>query len=558
MSTTTPASESPAGNPVTDHSFVLPPKLYAGGWGFYLLCLLLVGLVAMGGYAFLQQEHHGDVITGMRSIGQGGVPWGLYIMFDVYFVGLSFAAVTLAALIRLFNLRPLMPLSRLAELVAIVTVLLGGCSVMADQGRPFKALINLPAFGRPWSPFFGTFSMIMGGYLFASLVFFYLSSRADAGHCAKLDTRWRWIYKLWALGFQGHQSEYVRHHRVSFWLALIILPLIVIAYSTLGFVFGIQGGRPGWHSALQAPAFVVLAAVSGLGVIILLAAGIRRFLHLQNIISTTAFRWLGNALWVLTLIFGYLILVEELTANYAAQSADTSVARAMTHDTYGYLFWIMIGCLALGFLLPFIAFLRKKIWIPAIVTASLLVNVAAILKRFLIIVPSQTHGMLLAYPTGIYEPTWIEYSFVVGLAAAGLLAILIFMRLFPIIPLPIALDLDSIPDTGERGFRRMMRIALFILALIAGISLMALGLASSARLGTGHSMDPLIPFSPVIFINGMGFALLSAVLYEIFPSRAKATLQKVRSDLPLIPLTSPSVDGVDRNINGAPNTIPPN
>ncbi|HTL51618.1 MAG TPA: NrfD/PsrC family molybdoenzyme membrane anchor subunit, partial [Planctomycetota bacterium] len=392
------------------------PTLYASGIGWWLVCALLLGLVGLGGYAYLLQEHHGDTITGMRSMGEGGVPWGLYIMFDVYWVGVSFAAVTLAAVIRLFRFDLLKPLSRLSELVALISVMLGGCSVMADQGRPLQALINLPAYGRPASPFFGTFSMIMGGYLCASWVYFYLSSRADAGHCVRLNTSWRWVYRIWAMGFKGQQSEHLRHHRVTFWLSLIILPLIVIAYSTLGFVFGIQSGRPGWYSALQAPAFVVLAGVSGLGVLIVLAAGIRYFVKLEDIIQERAFWWLGNALGVLTLIYIYILAVEELTATYAAQPAETLIAREIVWKSYAPLFWTMVVSLVLAFAILFTFFLRKRTWIPGLVVAGILVNVAAILKRFLIIIPSQTHGMLLPYPTGVYTPTWIEYAVVVGVA----------------------------------------------------------------------------------------------------------------------------------------------
>ncbi len=60
------------------------------------------------------------------------------------------------------------------------------------------------------------------------------------------------------------------------------------------------------------------------------------------------------------------------------------------------------------------------------------VNVAAVGKRFLIVVPSQTHGRLLPYETGSYSPTWVEYSIVIGLMALGALAILTFFKVFPI------------------------------------------------------------------------------------------------------------------------------
>ena len=53
-------------------------------------------------------------------------------------------------------------------------------------------------------------------------------------------------------------------------------------------------------------------------------------------------------------------------------------------------------------------------------------------KRFLIVVPSQTHGRLLPYETGHYAPTWVEYSIVIGLMALGALAMVLFFKIFPI------------------------------------------------------------------------------------------------------------------------------
>ena len=67
-----------------------------------------------------------------------------------------------------------------------------------------------------------------------------------------------------------------------------------------------------------------------------------------------------------------------------------------------------------------------------IVTAGVLVNLAAIGKRYLIVLPSQTHGTLLPYGAGSYSPTWVEYSVIVGLFALGTLAYMLFVKVFPI------------------------------------------------------------------------------------------------------------------------------
>ena len=49
--------------------------------------------------------------------------------------------------------------------------------------------------------------------------------------------------------------------------------------------------------------------------------------------------------------------------------------------------------------------------------------------------PSQKPGRLLPYETGSYAPTWVEYGVVVGLLALGAIMILVFFKVFPILPL---------------------------------------------------------------------------------------------------------------------------
>ena len=75
---------------------------------------LLACLVGMGMYAYSQQLLYGDSVTGLATIGSGGATWGLYIVFAVFFIGVSFAGISVAALIRLFGIEPIRHISRMA------------------------------------------------------------------------------------------------------------------------------------------------------------------------------------------------------------------------------------------------------------------------------------------------------------------------------------------------------------------------------------------------------------------------------------------------------------
>jgi molybdopterin-containing oxidoreductase family membrane subunit len=500
----------------------LPYRLGRIGWRSALLgALALIGL-AIGLVAYSQQLCRGFVVTGLRTIGQGGATWGLYIAFDIFFIGVSFAGITVALLTRLFAIEAIRPLARMAELLTIVALLTGALCVLADLGRPLEGLLDLPRYARTTSPFFGTFSLVLGGYLFASLVYFYLAGREDAASCAARPGPLRWLHRLWASGWRGTDGERRRHRRVSFWLALAILPLLVIAHSTLGFIFGIQSGRPGWFSALQAPGFVVMAGVSGTGLLIVIAAAARRSLRLHGTIRPAAFAWLSNFLLVLVAVYLYFMVVEELTAHYASYEADTRVAEEVVAGAYSRSFWTVVASLLAALAILFAQYVRSTVSIRAAVVAGLLVNVAAVVKRLLIVVPSQTHGMLLPYDPGSYAPTWVELGVVGALFCLGTLLYLAFTAVFPLVPIARGAGREEPGEGGEgadgepRG-RRMLRLALFVASLLGGIALAGLGFWHSAGIGREPWVDPKIPFAPVLFILGVMLSFYSAAIYETLP-----------------------------------------
>lgn len=411
-----------------------------GQWnvGWYVVVGILLAFVALGVFAYSLQLVEGEVVTGLRDIGtMGGATWGLYVAFIVYFVGVSFAGITVAALIRLFNLEQLRPISRMAELLTVISLILGALSVLVDVGQPLRALISLPRYGRPMSPFFGTFTLVISGYLFASLVYLYLAGRRDAAVCAErsrggLQT----FYRLWAAGYGDTPEERRRHERATFWLALAILPLLVAAHSTLGVVFGLQIGRPGWYSALQAPGFVILAGVSGIGHLIVIAAIFRWILGERERLNLKLFQWLGNILMALTVVYLYFMVVEWLTASYQSPHHEARISAAILTGPYAPIFWVSIAALIVPFLLLFLQFLTGRYRVGVTVLAGILVNLAAIGKRYLIVVPSQTHGTLLPYGNGFYTPSWVEISVVLGLLGLGALLYTLFIKIFPIMEVP--------------------------------------------------------------------------------------------------------------------------
>lgn len=392
--------------------------------------------LASGLSAYYREQTSGFVVTGLRDLGpMGGATWGIYVAFVVYFVGVSFAGITIAALIRLFALERLRPVARMAEVLTVVALLLGTLAILADLGQPLRGIVNLFRYARPQSPFFGTFTLVISGYLFASLVYLYLDGRADAARLARTASRLQRLHRWWASGYHDTPEERQRHQTATFWLAIAIIPLLVVAHSTLGFVFGLQVGRPGWYSALQAPAFVVLAGVSGVGHLLVLAAIVRRAFHQEARLPAETFELLGKFMLALLVAYAYFSVVEILTAGYTGSVHDRRVTDAILTGEYAWVYWSAVALLGVPLIALFIEAVRRRWSVPVLVASGIAVNVAAVGKRFLVVVPSQTKGMLLPYRPGSYWPSVSEIQVVVGLLALGAFLIALFMKAFPIIEL---------------------------------------------------------------------------------------------------------------------------
>ncbi|MCS7173502.1 MAG: hypothetical protein N0A24_08985 [Armatimonadetes bacterium] len=296
---------------------------FTAGW--WLLLAVLAAVVGWGVYAYSRQLAEGLAVTGLRDIGSmAGAAWGLYIAFDIYFVGVSFAGISTAALIRPLRLEHLKPVSRMAELLTVISLILAACSVLPDLGLPVRGIVNLFRYARPQSPFFGTFTLVVAGYLFASLVYFYLDGRRDAALLARVPGPLQGFYRAWAAGYRDTPEERVRHHRASLWLAIASLDgmLLVLVLAYLYFMaaelltmiyappevearvtWALLRGEYAWLYWSSA-GFLVLAAAA-------LAVGWMRELFGLRL---PAFRpW---AAWVVALVLGSIFLVGVVGGNF--------------------------------------------------------------------------------------------------------------------------------------------------------------------------------------------------------------------------------------------------
>ena len=404
------------------------------GWKAFIV--VAVAVLGFGLFAYWYQSTNGMIVTSMRNTGtMGGATWGLYIVIAEYFIGVSFAGVVIAAISRVFRVAELRPITRIAELLTVASLMVGLVAVVLDLGHPIRGIINMLLYARPQSAFFGTFTLVAGGVLLTSLAYLYLGGRRDAAKLAQIPSRLQWFHRLWAAGYSGTEQEKDRHQRVMFWLSVGIVPLIVIALSTEGLVFGIQVGRPGWFGSMQGPDFLVLAAASGLANLLVLTAIVRRVLGDWNRIGVGVFKWLGRFLLAAATVALYFMVVDLFTLLYATPADERQLADALFKGSYAWIFWLSLGLMVLGLALLIWQAATAKWRIGTLVVASASISTAALAERYLTVIPSQTHATLLPYEVGSYFPNWVEIAVVAGLYALGALLIGLFMKAFPIIPM---------------------------------------------------------------------------------------------------------------------------
>jgi Ni/Fe-hydrogenase subunit HybB-like protein len=407
----------------------LRPLYQRPGRGYRALLTVLLAIVATGLVAWGIQLRQGLGVTGLSS----SVPWGIYIVNFIFFVGISYAGTLLSAVLRLVHAEWRRPITRVAEVVTVASLLIAGAMIFADLGRPGIASFRIITAARAGSPLIWDV-VVLSTYLFAALVFLLLPLVPDMARCRDRHPTGRGLryslYRLLAFAWDGNARQRRRLEKAMGILAVTIIPVAILAHSAVAWIFGVTA-RPVWNSTIFAPYFVLGAVFSGTGVIVLVMAAYRRALGLQAFFTDSHFVKLGYILLTLNLVYMYFTFSEYWTIGYTTVASDYQAPlSAILSGAHAWAFWFAI---ILGMLVP--ALLVALPWtrtVGGITAASALVVVGMWLKRWIIVVPPQETGMTPG-SLATYSPTWIEWAITAAALAALALVFLLFQRLFPII-----------------------------------------------------------------------------------------------------------------------------
>jgi molybdopterin-containing oxidoreductase family membrane subunit len=394
----------------------------------------LLAVCALALVAWIFQLVYGLRVTDMRNY----VSWGAYMTNFVFFIGISHAGTLISAILRVTNAGWRRPITRMAEAITVFALLVGASMVLIDMGRPDR-LLNLLLHGRLQSPILWDLVSVTT-YLTGSFLYLYVAMIPDMPILARAarergrSPRLVRLYEMLSLGYRESPEHRRRLARALGAMAVIIIPVAVSVHTVVSWVFGMTL-RPGWHSTIFGPYFVIGAIFSGTAAIITAMALFRRAYRLERYLLPEHFQRLAKLLLALSLLYAYFTLSEYLTAWYGGLESDTRLLELLAGSTlFGASFWLWA---VFGLFVPIgLLIFPSRRSLGAIVSASVLINIGMWVKRYLIIVPTLQTPFIPAQAAGItphYFPSLVECTITAGAFAGFLLLFTLFSRIFPIL-----------------------------------------------------------------------------------------------------------------------------
>ena len=406
---------------------VLLDPIRRTGPKFYFTVAVLGSLVLLGFYAYFYQLRKGLGVTGLNR----PVYWGVYITNFVFFIGISHAGTLISAILRLAQAEWRRAITRSAEVITVMVLFFGVISILVDLGRPDR-MFNMVFHGHFQSPLLWDMTSI-SVYLTGSCIFLFLPLIPDIAIIRDHypESRFHFFYRILAFGWVGTLRQQKALDTAIIIMSILIIPIAVSVHTVVSFVFAMTV-QPMWHSAIFGPYFVVGAIFSGIAALIVAMAIIRWVYKLDGYLKDIHFNNLGILLLVFTMLWFYFTFAEYLTTFYGDEPTHMAVwkSKVLPSGKFALPFLVMfLTC----FVIPFALLCNR--WtrtVKGTVIASISVTIGMWLERFIIVVPSLSNPRL-PIERGIYFPTWVEWSILVGCFAFFILLYVLFTKFFPIV-----------------------------------------------------------------------------------------------------------------------------
>ncbi len=400
------------------------------GWLFGLLVgMTLLGvLMAAVTYLFL-------IGVGIWGI-EIPVAWGFAIINFVWWIGIGHAGTLISAILLLLKQSWRNSINRFAEAMTLFAVACAGMFPLLHMGRPWLAYWMFPypssmgvwpQFRSPlvWDVFaVSTYATISAVFWYVGLVPDFATMREKATH--PLTKK---LYGLLGMGWRGSARHWKNYEALYILLAGLATPLVLSVHTVVSFDFAVAI-MPGWHTTIFPPYFVAGAIYSGFAMVLVLAIPIRKFYHLESLITMRHLQNSAKIMLATGLIVAYGYAFEIFIAFYSGSTYERFMMQNRWFGSYAFFYWLLITC---NILIP------QILWVPKIrantgylFLISLVMLVGMWLERFIIIVTSLSRDYLPS-SWGHYIPTRWDYAVFFGTIGLFTTAMFIFIRIMPAI-----------------------------------------------------------------------------------------------------------------------------
>ena len=368
------------------------------------------------------------------------VAWGFAIINFVWWIGIGHAGTLISAILLLFKQKWRNSINRFAEAMTIFAVICAAMFPVIHTGRPWLAIYWLfpypntmnywPQFRSPliWDVF------AVSTYATISVVFWYIGMIPDLGTMRdRAKSKFgRFIYGQMALGWRGSARHWMRYETASLLLAGLATPLVLSVHTVISFDFAVAI-MPGWHTTIFPPYFVAGAVYSGFAMVLTLAIPIRKFYHLEDLITLRHLDNCGKVMLATGFIVAYGYATDIAYAWYSADKWEFFMAWNRIFGPMGWSYWILI--------FSNIAFPLTTLWsrklrqnVGFLFVLSIIVNIGMWFERFVIVVTSLTRDYLPS-SWGTYRATRWDYMTFIGTMGLFTALFFLFIRLLPMIPM---------------------------------------------------------------------------------------------------------------------------
>ena len=364
------------------------------------------------------------------------IAWGFAIVNFVWWIGIGHAGTLISAILLLLRQRWRTSINRFAEAMTLFAVACAGMFPLLHMGRPwlFYYLVPYPNPMWLWPQFRSPLVwdvFAVSTYMTVSLLFWFVGLIPDL---ATLRDRARnrlaqIFYGVLAMGWRGSAVHWHRYELASLLLAGLATPLVVSVHTVVSFDFSIAL-LPGWHSTIFPPYFVAGAIYSGFAMVLTLAIPIRKYYHLEDLVTMRHLDNMAKVMLATGIIVAYGYMMETFVGFYSGNQFERYAVMNRMVGPYAVVYWGLIACnIAIPQLLwsP-----RIRSNVPALFVISLIINVGMWLERFVIVVVS-LHRDFMPSAWGMYYPTRWDWATFAGTIGLFLTLLYLFVRFLPMI-----------------------------------------------------------------------------------------------------------------------------